>query len=260
MSKITIFSFAVNDKFPLDIMRRQFTKYIKEDFDFVLFNDAENSKTESDINTIASCNNIQCVRVPQHIHQTQRNPSVCYAETLNWAVRDYAVKNQYEIIAMMHSDIFPVCNTSISEIIGEYSIASTVEFRLVNDQPINYLYPAFTIINMNLLKDPNELDFGLEDGLDAGGKTRYFVKNNPNAVKFLPNHQTSYFIAILPEEDSMAKYYKEDLLIARKYGLSAGWITEGFYHYMAGSQWNGANPSFAQGHKERMDLFLKYFY
>ena len=38
--KISIFSFAVNDKFPIDIMYRQFGKYLKDDFNFILMNDA----------------------------------------------------------------------------------------------------------------------------------------------------------------------------------------------------------------------------
>lgn len=257
--KVSFFSFAVNDKFPLDIMRRQFDKHMKEEFNFVLFNDASDAQTEANINTVASYNKINCVRVPQHIHRSKNDPSPCYAETLNWAVRDYAVKNDCEVIALMHSDLFPICNVSISEIIGNYTIASTMEFRIMDGQGVNYFYPAFTIINVKRLKDPQELDFGLEPGLDAGGKTKDFIKKYAQDVKFLGNHQISYFIQTLNDEP-IAKYYKDDLAIARKYGLSAGWIAEGFYHYMAGSQWNGSNPTFAQGHKERMDLFLQYFY
>lgn len=258
--KVFIFSFAVNDKFPLDIMRRQFDKYMQEEFEFVLFNDAEDPQMEANINTVASHNKIKCVRVPQHVHSVKSNPSVCYAATLNWAVREYAPAHGCEVVALMHSDLFPICNASISGIIGEMMAASTVEFRLIGDEGITYMYPAFTIVNMARLKNPNELDFGLDPGLDAGGRTKNFIKAHPNEVKFLPNHQISYFIATMAEDDPVGKYYREDLAICRKYGLSAGWIAEGFYHYMAGSQWNSGNPAFAQGHRERMDLFLKNFY
>ena len=171
-------------------------------------------------------NKIPCVRVPQHIHVGNSGPSPSYAATLNWAVRDYAVKNNCEIIALMHSDLFPICNVSVSEILGEHIIASTVEFRLMDGGGVNYLYPAFTIINMKLLKEPSQLDFGLEPGLDVGGKTKDFIKNNALGVKFLPNHQPSYILATLNEEP-IANYYRDDLTICRKYGLSAGWIAEG---------------------------------
>lgn len=257
--KVSFFSFAVNDKFPIDIMYRQFTRYVKDDFDFVLFNDAFDVQMEKNINLIASYNKINCVRVPQNIHTVQ-NPSECYASVLNWAVRNYAVNNNCEIIVLMHSDVFPICDVSVVDIIGEYTVASTMEFRIIDGKGINYFYPAFTIINMKALKNVNELDFGLDSGLDVGGKTKEFIERNNSSVKFLANHQTSYFIGTLREEESNAKYFKTDLDICRKYGLSAGWIAEGFYHYMAGSQWNASNSAFAQGHKERMELFLKYFY
>lgn len=256
--KISIFSFAVNDKFPLDIMHRQFKKYMKEDFDFILFNDAYDTQMEKNIDLITSWNNIPCERVPQSIHGLQ-NPSECYAATLNWAVRDYAVKNNCEIVVLMHSDIFPICEVNIHDILGDNIIASTMEFRIMEGKGINYIYPAFTIINMKLLKNPNELDFGLDTGLDVGGKTVPFIEKNKSLIKFLPNHQISYFIGIL-EKDPIVEYYKQDLEICRRHGISAGWLCEGFVHYMAGSQWNAGNPIFAQGHKQRMALFLKYFY
>jgi hypothetical protein len=260
--KITFFSFTVNNNFPIDIMYRQFKKYMKEDFDFILFNDAFNTKDEVDINTVASCNNINCVRVPQSIHPNQ-NPSGGYAETLNWALHEYTKDKDFDIIVLMHSDIFPICQTSISEILGNYVVASTTEFRKIGDVGVTYLYPAFTIINMKALKQIGikELDFGLAPGVDTGGKTKDFVAKYPDSVKLLPNHQASYFLRTLNENESLAQYFKEDLEITRAAGLSSGWICEGIYHYMAGTQWNlGDKPEFFVGHQKRMQLFLKYFY
>lgn len=231
---------------------------MQEDFEFVLFNDASDPQMEKNINTITSYNNIHCVRVPQSIHLVQ-NPSDCYAAVLNWAVRDYAVNNNCEVIVLFHSDVFPICDVSISDIIGENIAASTMEFRIIEGKGVNYFYPAFTIINMKRLKDVNELDFGFDPGVDVGGRTKEFIANNANSVKFITNHQTSYFLGTLTNEP-IAKYFKDDLAICRHHGLSAGWIADGFYHYMAGSQWNSANPVFADGHKKRMNLFLQYFY
>jgi hypothetical protein len=258
--KVSIFYFAVNDKFPIDIAYRQFKKYLKDDFDFILLNDAADTQIEHSINTIASANNIKSVRVPQHIHNSgPQDPSFAYSTSLNWALHEYAAQNDFEIIVLMHSDVFPVCDVSIVDILGEYIIASTTEFRIRDNVGITYLYPAFTIINMKKLSNPQVLDFGTEPGLDVGGKTYEFIKNFSNQVKFINNHQIEYFIAIL-ENDPAAEYYKADLTICRSHGLSAGWVAEGFYHYMAGSQWNSSNPIFAAGHKKRMDLFLNYFY
>jgi hypothetical protein len=257
--KISLFSFAVNEKFPIDIAHRQFKKYMKEDFEFILFNDAMDVQSEQNINMICSYNNIKCVRVPQHIHRVQ-NPSEGYAATLNWAVHEYAPQNGCEIIVLLHTDVFPICDVVVSDIIGENIVASTSEFRIMDGKGVNYFYPALTMVNMKRLANPHELDFGLAPGLDCGGKTKDFIKSHESAVKFLNNHQISYMIAILTGQP-IAEYFSNDLAICRSHGLSAGWVADGFYHYMAGSQWNNAeNPTFAAGHKLRMDLFLNYFY
>lgn len=259
--KICFFSFAVNDIFPIPIALRQFHKYMKEDFEYIIFNDAYDSQMEKNINIICEFNKITCVRVPQHIHDVQ-NPSECYASTLNWALHDYASKNNYEIIVLMHCDIFPICDVTISDIINNNIVASTPEYRLINGKGINYFYPAFTIVNTKLLKDPKELDFSLLPGLDVGGKTKEFIEKYPESYKFIPNYQAAYFLATLNGIGHLAEYFKADLEITREAGLSSGWLAGGgFYHFMAGSQWNkNDNPTFAQGHKNRMDLFLKYFY
>lgn len=256
--KITIFSFAVNDKFPIDIAYRQFKKYLKDDFEYVLFNDADNPEMERSINTITANNNIKCVKVPQSIHKIH-NPSASYAETLNWAVHEYAVKNNHETIVLMHTDLFPICEVSISDIIANYTVASTVEFRVMDGKGFNYLYPALTMVNMKLLQNPQELNFDLLPGVDVGGKTKEFIEKYPQAVKFLGNHQADYMMAIMHDQP-IAEYFREDIKICREHGLSAGWVANGIYHYMAGSQWNANNPTFAAGLTKRMDLFLKYFY
>lgn len=256
--KTSVFSFSVNDKFPIPIAYRQYKKYMKEEFEYILFNDADNPQMEANINVITSYNNIKCIRVPQNIHKIH-NPSASYAETLNWSIHEYAINNNCEIVILSHTDIFPICDIIISNIINNNIIASTAEFRLVNGKGIHYLYPAFTIVNMGLLKNPKELDFSLSPGLDTGGKTKDFVEKNQQLVKFLPNYQAEYMAAIL-SSDPISKYFEEDIKICRKHGISAGWVSEGFFHYMAGSQWNSDNPTFAKGHKQRMDLFLKYFY
>lgn len=260
--KVSIFSITCNCEFPLDIVNRQFKKYMQEEFEFILFNDGE-GQAEKDIDCVCSSNGIKTVRVPQNIHHNH-NPSECYAQTLNWIIHEHAPKNDYEIVVLMHSDVFPIFNVSITDIIGNSIAASTVEFRLIGDEAINYFYPAFTIINMKLLTNPKELDFSLCSGLDTGGKTKDFIKNNINSVKFIPNHQTPYFIATLEGQENpnpIVEYFKTNLEICKKYGLNAGWLASGFFHYIAGTKWNAnENPAFAQGHKERMQLFLKYFY
>lgn len=257
---VTVIAFAVNDKFPLGFVYRQFAKHLKDPFEFVVLNDAQDKEASEGIASTASAGGIRCVRVPQDIH-TDNGPSLSYAQTLNWAVREFVVNNAGGLVVFIHADIFPICDVSLSSIIGEYAIASTMEFRALNGLPITHIYPTLTIINPNKIENAVEsLNFGCADGLDTGGMTRAFVENNQSKIKFLVHHQVEYFARTLHSDDAFAAYLKADIAIARQHGLSAGWICEGFYHYMAGSQWNITDePAFSEGHDKRARLFREFY-
>lgn len=257
--RVSVFSFAVNDKFPIDVQHRQFQKYIKDpNWDFTLLNDAMDSITEQNLNTIAKHNKIKSVRIPQSIHTVQ-NPSSGYAASLNWAVQQYAVQNDCEIVLLIHSDVFPIQDVVVENIIGTNKAASCAEAKVVNGKTLVYMYPALTIINIRAVKDQiGLLDFGPDVGLDCGGLTYRFVEKNTTSVRLIHNHQIRNVLNSLPL--TMQQYLTEDLTICANYGLNAGWIAEGFYHYMAGSQWNAENDRLIQGHRERMELFLRYLY
>ena len=257
--KVSIFSFAANDKFPIDIQHRQYKKYLKDDFEFILFNDAFSPAMQQAIDTIATYNNIDQVNVPQHIHKVQ-NPSEGYAATLNWAVKDYAVSRGCEIVFLVHADVFPVQPLSVVDIIGDNLVASTMEYRKIDSKEIYYLYPALTMLNMKTIGNQiSTLDFSVARGLDTGGMTFNFVEKNNSLVKRL-NNLAADGMARLLSSGNLKEYLDADLQICAQYKLNKGWFCEGLYHYMAGSQWNSSNTTTANGHAERMKLFLRYFY
>lgn len=255
--RISVFSFAVNDKFPIDIMHRQFRKYMGDEIEFLIFNDAYDPKQEESINAICAYNKITCVKVPQHIH-TIDNPSECYADALNWAIRTHT--KHREVVILAHTDVFPVGPINIPSIIEDKAIVGPTESREIDGKNIIYFYPALIFLNMKRIVDVEELNFSPELGLDCGGKTHWFIENRPELVKFIFNDQ---IVNVMESFDKQHyDYFREDLAICRSHGLNAGWVAGGgFYHYMAGSGWNiGDKPSFAAGHKKRMDLFLSLFY
>jgi hypothetical protein len=256
--KISIFSFATNDKFPIDIQYRQFKKFLKDEFEFILFNDAFTPSMQQAIETIVTYNQIDHVNVPQHIHRVQ-NPSEGYAATLNWAVKDFAINRGCEIILLVHADVFPTQPLSVIDILGKNFVASTVEYRKIDGKEIYYLYPALTAINMkNVGNLISTLDFSVARGLDTGGMTFNFVEKNNSLVRRLNNLASDGMARLSSGE--LKEYLEADLQICSQYKLNKGWFCEGFYHYMAGSQWNSSNPAMINGHSERMKLFLKYFY
>lgn len=304
---ITIFSYAVNNNFPIDIQYNNFKKHIKENFEFILFNDANNSTNMDDINNIAEKLNIKCVKVPQEIHTAYSNlsPSLAYAETLNWSIQEYAMKNNsLDIILQVHTDVFPIKSLSIMDLLDGNAIATTFEIRNVDGLILKYFYPALTLIDLNSIKDVvKDLKYNccsvncekntnkhisitdednisytnknftvdkISQRLDTGGMTIYFIeKHSSKKIKYLNNNnffgmkddKLNKIEAIkFDEKTSIYQYVKEDFLICQEYGLNPGWHCEGFYHYIAGSQWNSKdNNNYKIGHIKRLDLLYKYF-
>ena len=302
--KLFIFTFAVNDKFPIDIQYKQFKKYLQDDFEFIIFNDAFDTNTVHSIDKIAQNINVKCVRVPQKIHKDNQNPSEAYAETLNWASRVYALNDDHDTILLVHTDIFPIRTVSVLDILGSHQIASVMESRPFLNTSIEYIYPTFTILKISELKDKiHQLDFAggkinavasnsennntysrdasniyyytdnlnyneLVMGLDTGAMTGYFIKRYPETIKYLDQLQVrDVFNKEITDENaekfkytSLISFFESNNEICTQYGLSPGWITNGFYHYIAGSQWNSRNNLvFQQGHNLRGELFKKYF-
>lgn len=259
--KITVLSFAVNTKFPIDTQYRQFQKHcFSDDYEFVVLNDAFLNGEARKISELTKYFNINCVRVPQDIH-AENNPSQGYAGALNWAVKTYALEKGCEVVLLVHSDVFPYTQLSMKDVIGDNVVASLMERREYQGRAVDYFYPALTMVNVKELGPKiHELDFSCAVGLDTGGKSFEFIQNNQNLkMKFMEHHQIPNVINSL--SPGMQEYLNQDIEICAEYGLNKGWISEGFYHYLAGSQWNlEYDPRFAEGHNKRMALFLKYFY
>ena len=147
--KLTICSFAVNNKFPIDLQIHYFNKYYKNDFEFILCNDAYDSNISEELKKIALDNNVKCLNIPQKIHKIQ-NPSESYGETLNWILHEYALKNNIQVLMMIHTDVFPIRDIYFDKLMENNLLVSTIESRSLNGESIIYLYPALTIIDMRL--------------------------------------------------------------------------------------------------------------
>lgn len=257
-NEIIIFSFVSNTKFPIDLQIKCFKKYIKEKHTFFIVNDADNSKDRKAICEISMLNGVKYILVPSSIHNTN-NPSEYFAETLNWILHHKT--NNHKINMFVHCDIFPICNLSIVNLLGNNSIASTFDSRRSNGYQIDYFCPVIVVIDKHL-KNKKNLFFDCCNGnnvitinhnenilkfvADTGGKSYYYMKNNPDVkIKTIQTFETRNMINVNKfnlsnhVQNIMNDYIVRENKIINKYNINSGWLTEdGFYHYLAGSQWN----------------------
>jgi len=50
------------------LQHETFKKFLRDDYEYVVFNDAPDQEMMEEINSICACYNIRCIQVPQEIH------------------------------------------------------------------------------------------------------------------------------------------------------------------------------------------------
>ncbi len=249
-SKVLIMTHCYNKPEYIVWQHKTFAKFLKDEYEFVVFNDTPNEILSRETQHICDSLGITSIRVPQKIHRPPyyfpRPPGIggasaeC-AETIQYMMDSMGFDHN-GIVLLIDSDMFLIKYLKIEEFLNEYDIASHANHRVGSNGTIAYMLPNLMFFNMNALKDKRELNFnlGTVDGapVDTGGFTHYYLKNHPSVrwrsititttpykhdffksmEGFIPPHIISY----LSQGDCDHEYY-EDFT---------------FMHFRAGSNWN----------------------
>jgi hypothetical protein len=190
----------------IEIQYKTLKKFIKNDYEFVVFNDAKeypdiynfnNPSIKNDI--INCCNNlgIKCINVPQHLHK-QRNilfpntiepssdhpscrTSIAIQYLYNWA-NEYG----YDYLIIIDADMFLMDYLDINDY-NNIDIAYVQHSRSNSGISVNYIWNAFIILNNKNIKNFDKLNFdcgrinGL--GVDTGGQTHFWLEKYSDQIK-----------------------------------------------------------------------------
>src|SRR3989338_8792053 len=158
--------------------------FVKDDYEYVVFNDARDQTFYFQIHEICRQLNIHCIDVPQTIHKSH-DPSKACADTLQYILNSTGFDFP-GIVMMIDPDMFLIQDLSIEKMLNGYDLAANPQYRTGNHGIIEYFFPNLIILNMKTLPDKHALNFDLGeiDGVcvDSGGFTHYFLKNHPNLM------------------------------------------------------------------------------
>src|ERR1700733_12744545 len=190
---VLIMTYSFNRPDFIEIQDKTFKKFLKDDYTFVVFNDATQEEVSNQI--IETCNrlNLPCIKIPQSIHDTpysQRNyrhPSIRNASTRNANVVQYSLDtlgfDHDGIVMIIDSDMFLVKEFCVQEFLDGFDIAGVPQLR----QHIEYIWVGLVCFNMQTLPDKKTIDFhcGQIDGIkvDTGGQTYHYFKDHPEVMK-----------------------------------------------------------------------------
>lgn len=282
--KILIFTYSYNRPDFIEIQYRTFKKFLKDDYEFIVFNDASSDEMAQQIINTCKKYGIHCIRIPQEIHKRpylQRWPGEDYNHPTirNCNVVQYSLDNlgffHDDIVMILDSDLFLIKEFSIKDYLNSHDIGGVLQLRYKDGAPsIRYLWIGLAFLNMATMPNKYTINFncGRVDGIpvDAGGQTHYYLQDNPTA-------KVNYFNQML-FDDLKCDFCKQNqytsclqiAIILKELGLSDPLITlvqtgvsmeifldAHFIHYRGGSNWDYQSPNFHANKTKYLQEFIQ---
>jgi hypothetical protein len=206
-SKILIFTYAYNRPDFIELQQKMFKKFMEEEYEFVVFNDATNNNMKIEIENMCSALGLRCVRIPPEIHErpylarpshgnfaAKQQGSVRNCNVVQYSLNEIGFKHD-DIVMLFDSDMFLIKAFSVREYMQGYDLAGYKRMcydffhncdRDHRGRPaFGYLWIGIVFLNMATMPNKNTIDFncGFVDGgeVDSGGFTYNYIKNNPSA-------------------------------------------------------------------------------
>jgi hypothetical protein len=275
MKNTVFISTYYNNPHFIELQKKIYNHFIDDDFDFVVINDAgkdtksliSGELSEKEIKNECSNQKIRHVRVPQDVHATISNgglvpdgfpvdhPTERHRACFHWILKN--IKNlgfnEYKNMVIIESDIFPTKKINISNYMENYDIIGPgkINFSLtrkfsqdqywpkeidhLNEINIKFFCMYMFFVNLKTVRNIDEIDIGGFAGTDTGGKTFFFMENNPNYRYLILNIGNN-------------RDYQVDLFSK---GIASDDNSE-FVHYRAGSNWDLQSIEYYQEKINRM--------
>ena len=187
---VLIMTQAYNQPDFIEMQVKGFRKFLVDDYEFVVFNDAKIPTLANEIAMTCKNLGIRCIPIPQQIHTSQAAGDR-HSDCIKYSLDRIGFAHE-GIVCIIDSDMFLIKPFSISKFLNEFDIAAVDQFREPN---IHYLWPGLVFINMKTI--PNKQNINWKGGkingipVDTGGQTYHYVKNNPLArVEYINNYST----------------------------------------------------------------------
>jgi hypothetical protein len=277
--KVLIITHSYNRPDFIEIQNKTFKKFLKDDYEFVVFNDAKDIETADKINQTCDRLNLECIRIPQDIHDRPylyrldgewfHHPSVRCSNVVQYSLDVLGFKHP-GIVALVDSDLFLIKEMSIKEYLKGYHLAGLPQSRNNQSTVVDYVWIGIVFLDMTALPDKETLNFNCgrvkNIAVDAGGHTYHYLTDHPSILwkKMNVQHISNFLCESCRKlETAPCCTHNLDILRAEKFDeteikfLHAGItncefiLDHHFLHYRSGSNWDYKSPGY---HKQKTKL------
>lgn len=168
-AKILVFVPVYNRPDFIEWQHALFKKFLKDDYELMIFNDADNDLMEQTIEKTCTNLGITYIRMPQELHNVDPKtdrwcPGYRHGEVLQYAFDHYGYDHD-DIVAVFDSDMFLIREWSIREFLGDCEINGSVVY---GDPTSQITGVCVHFLMMNMPKLPDRRSFGFKSRAENG--------------------------------------------------------------------------------------------
>lgn len=227
-AKVRILTFHYNKPDFIELQYKTFKKFLLDDFEMIVFNDASKLEAEKAIREMCERHEIKCVRfepewhfndplndyikdclsdstVYSHLGFNRNNlsteeignqPSIRHCHVIQYALDNYGYDHD-DIVAIMDGDAFLIKSLNLREMLDPYDIIGIQ--KLISSEDVDYLWVVFTAFNPTKIANPRQLKFHVDviNGklYDSGAHTFHYLNNHPRikVKKYLGCSSTGFY-------------------------------------------------------------------
>ncbi len=258
---VLIMTYSFNRPDFIEIQDKTFKKFLKDDYTFVVFNDASQEEVSNQI--IETCNKLSlpCIKIPQSIHdapylqrwpgENYNHPSIRNSNVVQFSLDTLGFDHD-GIVMMIDSDMFLIKEFCVQDFLDGFDVAGVPQSR----QHINYIWIGLVFLNMETLPDKKTINFncGKIDGIgvDPGGQTYHYFKNHPEVMPKLIDNQ------FYPSDFIVSETTHENVKFLFSHGCTnfECMLNDSFFHYRGGSNWDNQSKEYHEGKTAVLNAFI----
>ena len=211
-----------------------FKCHLKDNFEYIVVNNAKENVFRSKINEICTQLNIQCI-------ETYSNSGLAgkhHADSLNYIWKNYAIKDNYVI--MLDGDCFLIKELSINDFMKNYILAGPKQQR---NYKYHYLTATIIIADIDSLPNCETIDWEgigvMEDNteirLDTGGGIYLYYCKHPEIKEKTKELKSSWSIK---REHKNTHCFPDEIINDYDEKYNVEFFGNEFLHYCKSSNWD----------------------
>lgn len=212
-AKVRILTFHYNKADFIEMQDLTLKRFMKQDYELIVFNDARTSEHENEIRTTCQRLGVTCIRFDQswHYHDPLNEyllqhlinpevhshigfhedtiqgignqPSVRHCHVIQFAL-DHFGYDHNDLVVIMDGDIFPIRPIDLRSLMKKSQMMGI--YKYIAEQNVGYFWVPFISIDMPRMPKKNDLKFHVDlikDYIfDTGAHSYHYLRNNPEVV------------------------------------------------------------------------------